>query len=99
MNNPALEKAQALKEAEEKLRAATTDLDAEPTLLQLEFLATLAECLHKQNKVEESIKTFKYAETLMSNTINKIENDHYRDTILESPIFTTFKELRELLKQ
>ncbi|MCK5785703.1 MAG: diguanylate cyclase [Candidatus Sabulitectum sp.] len=99
MNNPALERPRALKEAEDKLRAATTDLDDEPTLLQLEFLTTLAECLHKQNKVEESIRTFKQADTLMNNTINKIENDHYRETILQSPIFTTFEELRELLKQ
>jgi len=99
LNNPNIDKTVALKEAEQKLTAATKDLGEAPTLQEIGLLASLAKCLHQQNKPEESRDIFQKAETLLQNHINSIENNHYKEAILNSPIIEIFEDLKNLLQR
>ncbi|MCD6587140.1 MAG: hypothetical protein J7K88_01175 [Candidatus Fermentibacteraceae bacterium] len=99
LNNPNIDKTIALKEAEQKLTAATKDLGEAPTLQEIGLLASLAKCLHQQNKPDESREIFQKAETLLQNHINSIENNHYKEAILNSPIIEIFEELKNLLQR
>lgn len=83
------------KEAGLKLTAATKDLGEAPTLQEIGLLASLAKSLHQQNKQAESIEVFQKAEALLQNHINSIENDHYKEAILNSPIIEIFEEIRK----
>ena len=97
LNNPNINKTIALKEAEETLKTAAAIIDEVPSIQDIEILTTLAECLFHQNKKAESTEVFERAETLFQNHINSVENDHYREAILKSPITETFEDLKKLL--
>jgi len=97
MKNPTIEKTKALKQAEEKLKAATTGTEDEPSLQKVQFLASLVECLYQQNKTSESRSVFAETQQTFNQVLGAIENSHHRETVLKSNIPETLDNLKKLI--
>ena len=98
LRNTTIDRVSALNQAEEKLRSAIAYIGDEPSLEDITLLGSLVECLHAQGKFSEGRNFLRKAQNLMQAFAAEIDNDHYRQIILNSEVPEKLNNLSKLLE-
>ena len=87
----------ALLEVELFLIEATKNIYEEPSLEAVYLSSTLAECQIALKKIEEAEKSMLTAEKLLEAVAADIDNEHYRENIMNSETPLKLRELKEVI--
>ncbi|MEA3267451.1 MAG: diguanylate cyclase [Candidatus Fermentibacteria bacterium] len=97
-HNPALERASALKQAEENLRLATVNIDNDPSIRTIDLVGTFTECLIALGRLYQARKELARAQKMFQLFLSGIDSAHYKQKMLESGTADKLEKLSKLLE-